>query len=391
MNDRILIAGGGIAGPATAVALGRRGLRVTVVERAPAIAAVGSGLVLYPNGMRAVDALGEDIGALVRAAGHVVGPGESRLILGASGELLTEEPIGEVPARLGSPQVSLLRGTLQDILWREARRAGAEVLLGGSVIGYAPAPEGVRLLLSGGEEVRGAALVGADGLWSPTRGRMLGVRPPLYRGYTSVRGQTDRSPFGTRSVVLNGRGAQIFVAPVGDGKVYWTAKITADEGMWPALSRRAAMERLLSLTRAWSGPAADLVRSSDPEDLTVTDIHDRDPVRQWTDGPVVLVGDAAHPMVPALGQGANLALEDAVVLGSVLGGKDTLRDMPRAMRRFARLRVPRAERVVLASRAQGSMDQGDGDREAARRDERTRRSGRKDAPVTDVWDWRPET
>lgn len=273
---------------------------------------------------------------------------------------------------------------------REARAAGAEIVLGAVASGFAQDERSVRLLLRDGREVRGAALVGADGLRSTVRGALLGHSPPVYRGYTSVRGRCDRPPSGARAAVVNGAGAQLFVAPVGGGRVYWTAKVTAAEGVWPALGPRGAWERLVGLTERWPGPAAALVRDSDPADLAVTDIHDRDPVHDWAAGRVVLLGDAAHPMVPALGQGANLALEDAVVLGDALDGvRDE--DVPAALRRFARLRSPRAERVVTASRKQGALDQGDDTRAAADRDARTRRSGRKDVTVTELLDWRPET
>lgn len=384
----VAVAGGGIGGLAAAVALAGRGLRVTVLERSGRLGAVGSGLVLYPNGMRAVDALGHGLGERVRAAGHTVGPSEERVIMDDRGTVLAREPIGTPGGGTDACQVSLLRTALQRELAAAAGAAGAQVRLGTEVRGYATEESGVRVALAGGGTLHCDALVAADGIRSAVRRQLHGDGPPLYRGYTSVRGRSPHGALGQRSHVVNGQGIQLFIAPVGGGELYWAAKITAEPGTWPAKGPKEALGALLRRVGDWHEPVARLIREADPEDIAVTDIHDRDPVDRWTDGRVALLGDAAHPMVPALGQGANLAIEDAVVLAEALAG---YRDVPDALARYQARRAERAAMVVLRSRAQGALDQGDGEDGAAHRDRTMTSSGRKDADLGDVHAWRPGT
>lgn len=383
----VVIAGGGIGGLATAVALAGCGIDVTVVERSGRVGVLGSGLMLYPNGVRAVDRLGQQLGARIRASGHVTAPDEVRTVMDSAGTILAEEPIGRMGEKLGAPQIPMLRSALHRALLDEALAAGAVVMPGIAVEDYTPEGDTVEVLLSDGKVIRCAALIGADGLHSAVRRRMLADGPPHYRGYTSVRGRTATSGLSTRSCVVNGRGIQLFVAPVDDeDTVYWTAKITSPAGVWPAKGSARAQEDLAAAMEGWHAPAVALIRDADPYDIVVTDIHDRDPAPRWVDGRVVLLGDAAHPMVPALGQGANMALEDAVVLADALSGHE---DVPAALLAFQRERLERTAAVVLASRRQGALDQGADQAEEERRNARVRAQGRKDGDVDDVLAWRP--
>ncbi|MFJ9810781.1 NAD(P)H-dependent oxidoreductase [Streptomyces sp. NPDC101158] len=384
----VVVAGGGIGGLAAAAGMAARGLDVTVVERAERIGVGGSGLVLYPNGVRAVDALGARIGARLRAVGHVTRRDEVRVLMDASGAVLAEEPIGAAADILGEPQIPVLRSALHRLLLDEALRAGAAVRLAAAVTDYTGHPGHVSVTLSDGDVIDCDALIGADGIHSAVRARMLGDAPPRYQGYTSVRGRTTGSALGQQGCIVNGRGIQLFVAPVGADTLYWTAKITAPAGEWPAKGAAGARLALLDALRDWHPPVVDLVRGADPEDVVVTDVHDREPTARWVDGRVALLGDAAHPMVPALGQGANIALEDAAVLADALASPA---GVPEALADYARERVERAAAVVLASRRQGSLDQG-ADREAEeRRNAHIRSAGRKDTDVVDVLGWRPRT
>ncbi|MHC5705740.1 NAD(P)H-dependent oxidoreductase [Streptomyces tirandamycinicus] len=382
----VVVAGGGVGGLAAAAGMAARGIDVTVVERAGQIGAGGSGLMIQPNGMRAADALGERIGARIRAVGHVTRPGEVRVLMDAEGTVLAEEPLGAAAGTPGDPPIPMLRSALHRALLDEALTAGAAVRLATPVESYTVRPGHVAVELSDGTTVDCDALVGADGIHSAVRARMLGDGPPQYRGYTSVRGRTTGSVLGQRGHVVNGRGIQLFIAPVGGDTLYWTAKITAPEGVWPAMGAAGARHALLAALEGWYPPVVDLVRDADPEDVVVTDIHDRDPSPRWVDGRVALLGDAAHPMVPALGQGANMALEDAAVLADALCSHT---EIPAALAAYARERVDRAAAVVLASRRQGALDQGADRAGEERRNARMRSAGRKDAELADVLAWRP--
>lgn len=382
----LAIAGGGIGGLAAAIALASRGNDVTVIERAEQIGVNGSGLVLYPNGVRAIEALGAGPAAQIRAAGHVTAPDEVRLLMDSGGNVLAEEPIGATGERLGAPQIPILRSALHRVLLDEALSAGASVQLATAVTDYTRRADSLTVHLSDGTTQDYEALIAADGIRSAVRRRMLGDEALQYRGYTSVRGRTRGSALGGRGYVVSGRGIQLFIAPVGDDTLYWTAKITAPAGVWPALGGAGARQALVDALDGWYEPVLDLVRNAEPQDLVVTDIHDRDPAPRWVDGPVALLGDAAHAMVPALGQGANTALEDAVVLGQAVQSTDSVAD---ALALYAHERVGRAAAVVLESRRQGGLDQGADRAGQERRNARMRSAGRKDQGSLDIVGWRP--
>ncbi|WP_335936499.1 FAD-dependent monooxygenase [Streptomyces sp. PTD5-9] len=383
----IVVAGGGIGGLAAAAALAGHGMNVTVVERAAAIARAGAGLMLYPNGVRALDAIGTGLGDRVRAAGNVLAPDAVRVLMDADGDVLAREPLGRGGGPdHDAPHIPILRAALHETLLKEAVQRGATVQLATAVVGYDNPPGAVHVRLSDGTTFAADALVAADGLRSRIRHHLLGDGAPRYRGYTSVRGHAPDTHLGPHSHVVNGRGVQLFIAPVGGGRLYWTAKITAAAGEWPAKGPDGALADLGRLLRHRYAPVARTVAEADPDDVVVTDIHDRDPAPRWTDGRVTLLGDAAHPMVPALGQGANTALEDAVVLADALAGAE---DVPGALLAYERDRLPRTSAVVLLSRGQGELDQGADARQEHLRNTRMRTSGRKDEGLGDVLGWRP--
>ncbi|GAA2268370.1 hypothetical protein GCM10010415_37460 [Streptomyces atrovirens] len=385
-RQTVFIAGGGIGGLAAAAGLAARGFDVTVIERAATLREGGSGLMIQPNGLRAADALGAGVGARVRATGHATAPDEVRVLMDARGTVLAEEPVGAADGPVGGPPMPVLRSALHRVLLDEAVTAGAALRMATTVEDYTGHDDHVTVRFSDGTAATCQALIGADGIHSAVRRRMLGDGPPVYRGYTSVRGRTRGSVLGQRGHVVNGRGIQLFVAPVGDDTLYWTAKITAAEGEWPAKGPEEARRALLAALEGWYPPVVDLVRAADPGDVVVTDIHDREPAARWTDHRVALLGDAAHPMVPALGQGANMALEDAAVLADRLGAHDRI---PTALAAYARERMDRTAAVVLSSRRQGALDQG-ADRDGEqRRNARMRAAGRKDQDALDIAAWRP--
>ncbi|MGY2060301.1 FAD-dependent monooxygenase, partial [Nocardia gipuzkoensis] len=146
-----------------------------------------------------------------------------------------------------------------------------------------------------------------------------------------------------------------------------------------------ALAELRAKLVGWQASVRRVIDQADPTDITVTDIQDRDPRTEWARGRVVVIGDAAHPMVPAMGQGANMALEDAVVLAEYL--RET--DVAQGLRNFAEVRSPRTTEVVLQSRRQGEFDQGAGRVEAFLRDMTMRVRGSKDTDVSGLLEWAP--
>ncbi len=346
-DTTVLVAGGGIGGLALGTSLARAGVPVTIVERAAGIADVGAGLVLYPNGVKALTAISPELGAAVRAAGHVPRPGDLRPLMKPDGELIIADDVGALDKQFGAPQVSILRSALQNVLLEQARAAGAELRAGLGVSGHQDHGDHVEVSLSDGGTLTASVLVGADGLNSVVRKRLIDDGAPRYCGYSTMRGRSAPSERYPNGLIVTSPDLGLFVAPIGGGGLYWTAKITAPSGTWPAKDQQAALTDLLGAMNGWHDSIVEVVRTVRTDSTVVlTDINDREPVSRWTSGRVTLLGDAAHPMSPGAGQGASMALEDAAVLGDLLGRAE---DLPAALRRYNDIRAPRTAEVVRQS------------------------------------------
>jgi 2-polyprenyl-6-methoxyphenol hydroxylase-like FAD-dependent oxidoreductase len=200
-------------------------------------------------------------------------------------------------------------------------------------------------------------LVGADGLGTAVRRTMLGEAPPRYAGYTCWRSSAvvDHELLRPGSYIqLYGRGSNFGVFPVGDGRWSWYG--TQLTGPTTTMARGGATkEEALETFRGTCPPVTAVIEATKPDECVRQDIYDRRPVVTWTDGRVTLLGDAAHPTTPALGQGGCMAIEDAVTLAKQLslGG-----DIPAALRRFNAARRERTSYIVNQARLQGRLYHG---------------------------------
>ncbi|UGT60855.1 FAD-dependent monooxygenase [Nocardia asteroides] len=331
--DEVLIAGGGIGGLATALAVLRAGKWPVVLERAAEQAVVGSGLSLWPNAIRALDALG--VGAQVRARAV---PDASGGIRDAAGRPLLRVDARVLKERFGEPIV-VHRAELMAIL-REALPAG--VLRTG--VGVAAADESGRVVTTAGE--RSAELVvGADGIRSVVRRAVAGEVEPRYAGYTAWRAVVTPSVPVTEFGESWGRGQRFGFAALAGGRVYCFATANA-----PAAAPDGGLAELRERFADWHDPIPALLAAADPAELLRHDIYDLPALPRFTAGRIALVGDAAHAMTPDLGQGACQALEDAVTLGAVLAGDGDLR-------RYDALRRPRTQRIGTGARRMGQAGQ----------------------------------
>jgi 2-polyprenyl-6-methoxyphenol hydroxylase-like FAD-dependent oxidoreductase len=347
MNEDTLIAGGGIGGLTAAIALHRAGLPVQVHERAPEIREVGAGITLQANAALALRRIGLD--RAVMEAGRPIGTASIRRW---DGTLLSGTDFREIETLLGAPSVAIHRATLQKILL-EALSPGI-LHAGSEIAGYEAGPDGVEVRLGDGRRIAGAALVGADGIHSAVRAQLLGDGDPLYAGYVSWRGVTpeDFHPAPQEVSESWGPGRRFGIVPVEKGRVYWFATLNTPPGGRdePGQSRAT----LLRLFEGWHPPIQALLEATPEEAILRNDILHRMPVRTWGEGRVTLLGDAAHPMTPNLGQGAGQAIEDAVVLAECLRGEP---DIPAALRRYEARRIPRANGFVLGSLRLGRLAQ----------------------------------
>jgi 2-polyprenyl-6-methoxyphenol hydroxylase-like FAD-dependent oxidoreductase len=341
---KVLIAGAGIGGLALAAALRRAGVEARVFERAPEFRAVGAGISVQTNAILALRSIG--IGAEVVAAGAV--PQESAL-LDARGRVLSRLSLAPLYRALGAPLVCLHRARLHDILLRYAGRG--RVIGGRQVMGFRQDQRTVALQTEEGEE-EGDLLVGADGMSSGVRAQLLGDQAPRYAGYTSWRAICRGVEVPRDRVTESwGRGARFGVVPIGDGLVYWYATANAPAGERAEAGERAGLRARFA---DWHEPVGDLIEGTSEEQLLRTDISDRPPVSSWSQGRVTLLGDAAHPMTPNLGQGGCQAIEDAVVLARALAEQ---REVPAALAAYERRRLARANRIVEQSRKVGELGQ----------------------------------
>jgi 2-polyprenyl-6-methoxyphenol hydroxylase-like FAD-dependent oxidoreductase len=326
---RAIVVGGGIAGLSAAIALRRTGHEVVVLERAPRIDPVGAGITLFANAMRALDRLGlrEAVATRGAAATHSV-------ILTREGRDLTR-----VPADLLEGTIGLHRADLQ----AELAAAAGDVRLGAEVTAVEQGEDGVVARGADGSQEQGDLLVGADGLSSVIRSAIADARP-RYAGYTAWRGVSSVPVEPGRLTESWGVGERFGLIDIGRGRTYWFATKNAPEGQPDEPEGRKA--EILRRFSGWHEPIAAVIEASDETAILRNDVYDIEPLPRWSDGRVVLVGDAAHAVTPGVGQGAAQALEDAVVLADRLLGSDKLAS---ALAEYESIRRPRTEAVLRIS------------------------------------------
>lgn len=346
---RILVIGGGTGGTAAALALHKAGFAVEVYEAHPDSAEdLGAFLTLASNGMRALGQI--DAGVTVSALGF---PLRTLRVLDATGAEVGGGPMGEADDPLLRFRC-LRRGDLNSALQKEASRRGITVRHGARLASLEEGPRDVIARFTDGSHATGDLLVGADGLNSTVRQSIApGVRPVhaaqrVFYGYTrAARPPAEEGQF----TMVRGSTAAFGYAVSPAGETYWFARVTEGPLTAEELARGGWREPLVSRLRADSGPAADIVAAT-ADDVLVTNASEIPPGTPWRTARTVLLGDAAHAASPATGQGASMALEDAVVLAK------SLRDSPdtgSGLALYEALRRPRVEHNTVAS---GNLSRG---------------------------------
>jgi 2-polyprenyl-6-methoxyphenol hydroxylase-like FAD-dependent oxidoreductase len=296
--------------------------------------------------MKALGMLG--LAEAVRCESRASGGAEVRSWRGE--RLLDAIPRKLLESQFGEPAAAIHRAELLAVL-RQA--AGDEVVhLGARCVGFRQDRRGVTALLEDGREVEGDLLIGADGIRSVIRGQLLGETKLRYAGYTAWRGVVPFALDQDAWFESWGRGARFGGGALSRGRVYWYATANLPEGApdVPAGRKRELIERF----RGWHEPIPALLEATDEAAILRNDLYDRKPLSRWSDGRVTLLGDAAHPTTPNLGQGACMALEDAVVLARCLRERD---EILAALREYEMRRVPRTSAIVRESRRLGAIGQ----------------------------------
>ncbi|MEU1734100.1 FAD-dependent oxidoreductase [Streptosporangium sp. NPDC020145] len=343
---RVIVIGAGVAGSAAALALRHIGAEVTVYEAyADPAGDVGSFISLAANGLRGLEALG----CLPRVQRLGVALPRQRM-WSASGRLLGDVPRGR---RGDDPlhSVTLMRGALVEALRAAAAEAGAEIVTGERLTGVTEAPGAVTAGFLDGRRDSADLLVAADGIWSLVRGVLDPAAPrPRYAGLYCVSGvSADARGLGVEPGVFNmtfaRNGAFIHLA-AGDGTVWWSAQIA--DPRQPRLDDAAGagwLRETAALYRREPVPSAVLAAAVGTHPTVL--MHALGPVPTWHGGRSVLIGDAAHPV--GAGQGASMAVEDALVLAAALRGRAPS-DVPGALARYDAARRPRVTRLLGAAK-----------------------------------------
>ena len=339
-----------------ALALAQRGFRVTVVEQAERLEETGAGIQLSPNATRVLLALGLE----ERLRTCVVAP-EAVEVLTAAGRRLAQIRLGErAVERYGAPYWVVHRGDLQTALV-EAVRGHPDIALklGTRVDDFVLHPQGVSVACRRGVEPadeRGIALVGADGLWSALRSRLGHERAPVFRRRTAWRAivrATEVEPAFRESMVRLwlGRNAHLVHYPVRGGALINVVAIVHDRHTKAGWSSAGARDELMKCFPRWRWSDRARALIAKPEPWLTWSLYDLAPLRRWGTGPVTLLGDAAHPMLPFLAQGAAMAIEDAAVLAASLAREPD--DPATAMRRYEAARRGRAASAKREARRNG--------------------------------------
>ena len=348
-RDPILVVGGGLGGAAVALALARNGFRVCLIEQAPEFGVIGYGIQLGPNAFHMFDHLGVSEAVLT----HAIIPNSLLMLDSVDGGVIARIPTGaSFMARFKHPYIVIHRVDLHHILL-DACKANSDIELMPltSVIGYEDLGDRVRLRTQGDQCIEGAAIVGADGLRSTIRQQMARQSEPRMIGFVAHRTIVPMSEVSAdirhNDVVLwSGPGFHIVHYPLRAGTLFNIVAVfktssyleRGDIGSYRAEIERTycnshpSMKALLSMmdvTRRWA-------------------ISDRDPIRHWSKGRVTLLGDAAHPTLQTLAQGACMAIEDAVCLAQLLDQANG--DFVSAFRRYEAARYLRTARVQFESR-----------------------------------------
>lgn len=356
----IVIAGAGIGGLTASLTLAQAGFRVVLFDQAKRLEEVGAGLQLSPNATNVLFGLGlRDKLAAKAAAPEGVSVRSARQV-----REIVRIPLGEAFAfRYGAPYWIIHRADLQAVLLEAAlANPDIDVRLGVRVDDFAAHPNGVTVQLSGGsatDQEQGIALVAADGLWSTLRGR-FDKTPPRFSGRTAWRALVPAGKFPPefRAPLVHlwlAPDAHLVHYPVRGGRDINVVAILKDQWQSRSWSTPGSREEVVAQfpQRTWAREARTILTL--PDSWQKWSLFDRPPRRIWTRGPVALLGDAAHPMLPFLAQGAAMAIEDAAALAQCLARPNA--EPADAMRTYAGLRRGRVARVQNAARFAGRMYQ----------------------------------
>jgi 2-polyprenyl-6-methoxyphenol hydroxylase-like FAD-dependent oxidoreductase len=342
MNDnKVLVIGGGIGGLCTAIGLSQNGVPAEVFERMPEVKEIGTGTGIQRVAQEGLRMLG--LSDAVEAIGGT--PFQAQLLVSRRGRTMATIP------RRGEAFV-VHRGELMEVFKRELGDASI-VHTNRECVGYEQDGTGVTARFADGQEERGIALIAADGVRSVVRQQMIGDGPPRYSGQTAWRGMfkyTHPTLPNDVSEQVWGPAALFGLFPAKDRLFWWASAVRPEgEGDPPGGRKRD----LLDTYEGFPESIPDVIQATPDEQIFRGDLYHRFPAKSWTQGRVTLLGDAAHPTMPAFGQGAGMAIEDAAVLArelSPVAESNNGQAITAALTSYEEKRIPRTAAIVNRAR-----------------------------------------
>ena len=344
----VTVVGAGLGGLTAAAALLKYGCDVTVLEQAGELGEIGAGVQLSPNAMKVMRALGLEeqvLGVSFEPGNHVIRSWKSGRVLSST------QLKGALHAAYGAGYYGFHRADLHQVLQKAV--PAERVRLGVKCSKVRADAHGATVVLEDGSEIASDVVVGADGVHSVVRAALLGEESPRFTGNVCWRGlvPAEAMPAGAISpdmTVWFGPGASFIYYYVRGGKlVNWVAMCEAPEWRSESWKFEGDRNELIERYKHWHPTVRELIEKSDR--YLKWALLDRDPLPRWTEGAVTLLGDAAHPMLPYLAQGACMAIEDGYALAASLARHPG--DVPGALKEYEAARRARTARVQLLARA----------------------------------------
>jgi salicylate hydroxylase len=349
-KPRVAIVGGGIGGLTAAVAMHQRDIEAEVYEQSAQIGEIGAGVTLSPNAIKAFRALGLE--QPISAAGF---ESDHQLVRAwDSGNIISRVfRKGVYQKQFDAPYLSIHRADLVDVL--RGQLPDQVFHLGARCTGVETSGAGARARFADNSEIEADIIVGADGIHSAVRRSLFGEEAPRFTGSVCWRGLVPFDAFppgliGTDLTLYMGPRSHVIHFMVRGGKlVNFVAHVETDAWTQESWTQECDRSEVMTTFEGWHAPLLQLLGSS--ERYYKWALYDRDPLDRWTKGRATLLGDAAHAMLPHIGQGACMAIEDGYALAAMIAQMPD--DLGAALQHYERLRLPRTRRAVLESRARG--------------------------------------
>ncbi|MBW4594568.1 MAG: FAD-dependent monooxygenase [Brasilonema angustatum HA4187-MV1] len=342
--EKIAIVGGGLGGLAAAVALQKQGFDVHVYEKAQEFRPAGAGISLAPNGLNCLAAIEPSIVEDLKHAGCDVRQGIFKKM---TGEIIQINPIrSRYLEKYGQPLITIWWWRVQQIL--ASKLLPETIHLNYRCVGFEQNDKGMEIYFEDGKKVYADLLIGADGLHSAVREKLIGDGKPHYVGsmiwravikYNYERLKPDEV------VSIKGNKQIMRLLNVGDGYIFWAIrKLSPDFSV--SDSATLAKSRVLNELAGWEESLRGLVEATEAEQILEAPICDRAPLTHWSKGRVTLLGDAAHPMAPSIGQGASTTFEDAYELAQCFSQSSSIEE---ALTSYEKRRIDRTQIIQTRS------------------------------------------